>query len=156
MLALPPVPPVPPVPVALVAVPPVPPMPAVAVPVPMVDAFPPVPPAPPLAPLAPTPPAPPVAAPASALLAQVCGAMTELFALRAGGAGAGASEVVSRYLAIPGRAELAPEAMTVVLPMRGIDTAVRRAALDRDAGWVPWLRRTVRLEFAPDGAGDMS
>jgi hypothetical protein len=95
------------------------------------------------------------AAPASSLLAQVCGAMAELFALRAGGAGADASEVVSRYLAISGRVELAPEAMTVVLPMSAIDLAVRRAALDRDPGWVPWLRRTVRLEFAPDSGGDV-
>ena len=77
--------------------------------------------------------------------------MGELFALRTGGTPADASEIVSRYLAISGHVELKPEAMTVVLPMARIDLAVRRAALDRDAGWVPWLRRTVRIEFVPEG-----
>ena len=62
--------------------------------------------------------------------------------------------LVFRYLAIPGHAELKPEAMTVVLPMARIDVSVRRAALDRDAGWVPWLRRTVRIEFVSDHGGD--
>jgi hypothetical protein len=87
----------------------------------------------------------------SALLAQICGATAELFVLRAGGAPAAAAELASRYLAIPGRVMLAPEAMTVVLPMASIDLGVRRAALDRDTGWVPWLQRTVRIEFAPEG-----
>jgi hypothetical protein len=90
-------------------------------------------------------------APASALLAQICGAVAELFALRAGSAEGSAASFVSRYLAIPGRVDLAPGSMTIVLPMGAIDIAVRRAALDRDAGWAPWLRRTVRIEFAPDG-----
>jgi hypothetical protein len=95
------------------------------------------------------------AAPTSALLTQICGAIAALFALRAGGTGAGASEVVSHHLAVPGRVELPPEVMTVVLPMSAIDLAVRRAALDRDPGWVPWLRRTVRLEFAADSGGEV-
>lgn len=93
-------------------------------------------------------------APASALLAQICGAMMELFALRAGAAEDDAAAFISRYLAIPGRVELAPGSMTIVLPMGAIDLAVRRAALDRDAGWAPWLRRTVRIEFAPEGGGE--
>jgi hypothetical protein len=37
--------------------------------------------------------------------------------------------------------------MEVRLPMERIDIAVRRAGLDRDPGWVPWLARTVRFEF---------
>lgn len=92
-------------------------------------------------------------APAIALLAQICGMMAELFAVRA--ADAGASDLVSRYLAIPGHITLALEAMTIVLPMASIDLAVRRAALDRDAGWVPWLGRSVRIEFAPQGEGEV-
>ena len=100
-----------------------------------------------LLPAAPTP-------PAAALLAQVCGAMAELFVVRTADAPA-AAEVVSHYLAIPGYVALAPEAMTVVLPMAGIDVAARRAALDRDPGWIPWLGRTVRIEFVPQGGGDV-
>jgi hypothetical protein len=94
-------------------------------------------------------------APASALLAQICGTLAELFALRVGLTPAEASEVVARYLAIPAQVEWRPEAMTVVLPMARIDLAVRRAALDRNAGWVPWLGRTVRLEFVSEGGDDV-
>jgi hypothetical protein len=60
-----------------------------------------------------------------------------------------AAGLVSRYLALPGRIVFAPEAMTIVMPMDRIDMALRRAALDRDPGWVPWLQRTVRIEFEP-------
>ena len=102
----------------------------------------------PLLPAAPT-------APAAALLAQISGAMSELFAARAGDASVGTCELVSRYLAIPGRVVLEPAAMTVVLPMAATDLAVRRAALDRDPGWVAWLGQTVRIEFAPEGGGDV-
>jgi hypothetical protein len=98
-------------------------------------------------------PAAPTAA-AAALLAQVCGAMAELFVVRAGDTPVTA-EAVARYLAIPGHVALAPEALTVVLPMAGIDVAVRRAALDRDPGWVPWLRRTVRIEFVSPRGEDV-
>jgi hypothetical protein len=98
---------------------------------------------------------PALATPAAALLAQVCGALVTLFALRAGDTLLGATEVLTRYLAIPARVERTPEAMTVVLPMGGIDVGVRRAALDRDPGWVAWLQRTVRIEFSPEGAADM-
>jgi len=91
----------------------------------------------------------------SALLAQICGTLAELFTLRVGLVPADAAEVVARYLAIPAHVELELEAMTVVLPMARIDLAVRRAALDRNAGWVPWLQRTVRIEFAPEREGDV-
>jgi hypothetical protein len=85
--------------------------------------------------------------PTSAVLAQICGAMAELFVLRAGRASAGVSELQSHYLAIPGRIQLSHETMTIILPMDRIDLAVRRAALDRDPGWTPWMKRTVRIEF---------
>jgi hypothetical protein len=37
--------------------------------------------------------------------------------------------------------------MTIRLPMERVDLDVRRAGLDRDPGWVPWLGRCVRFEF---------
>jgi hypothetical protein len=40
--------------------------------------------------------------------------------------------------------------MKILLPMDRIDITLRRAGPDRDLGWVPWLRRTVRFEFEPD------
>ena len=90
---------------------------------------------------------------AAAALAQVCGSILQLFYTRLmghdGDAVSDAAGLVSRYLALPGRIVFAPEAMTIVMPMDRIDMALRRAALDRDPGWVPWLQRTVRIEFEP-------
>jgi hypothetical protein len=94
--------------------------------------------------------------PTLTLLAQICGAMAELFVLRVGRASAGVSELQSRYLTVSGGIELTHEAMTVVLPMDSIDLAVRRAALDRNPGWTPWLKRTVRIEFLDGGTQDPS
>ncbi len=31
-----------------------------------------------------------------------------------------------------------------------VDLAVRRAGLDRDPGWVPWLEKRVRFAFGED------
>jgi hypothetical protein len=44
--------------------------------------------------------------------------------------------------------------MTVTLPMARVDRRVRRAGLDADPGWVPWLRRHVRIGFRENEAGD--
>jgi hypothetical protein len=35
--------------------------------------------------------------------------------------------------------------------MESIDLAVRKAGLDRDPGWVPWMERNVRVEFEEPG-----
>jgi hypothetical protein len=86
---------------------------------------------------------------AAALLAQTAGSLGQLFVSRAGSpALPSAADFVQHYLALPGRVDLAPETMTVTLSLEGIDLAVRRAGLDRDPGWVPWLGRFVRLVFA--------
>jgi hypothetical protein len=37
--------------------------------------------------------------------------------------------------------------MDVILSGAGIDLDLRRAALDGDPGWLPWLRRSVRFVF---------
>jgi hypothetical protein len=90
---------------------------------------------------------------ASCVLAQICGTLLTLFHTRLVAHGdADATGLVTRYLAVPGRVVLTPEAMTILLPMDRIDTTLRGAGLDRDPGWVPWLRRTVRFEFEPVGA----
>jgi hypothetical protein len=93
------------------------------------------------------------------VLTQVCGALLNVFHARlvahAGEAPADASDLVARYLTLPGRVVLAAEAMTILLPMDRIEMPLRRAALDRDPGWVPWLRRTVRIEFEPYGPEDV-
>jgi hypothetical protein len=90
---------------------------------------------------------------AGSVLAQVCGSVLQLFhsrlAMHDGEVVSNSADLVSRYLALPGRIIFAPEVMTIVMPMDRIDMAVRRAALDRDPGWVPWLQQTVRIEFEP-------
>jgi hypothetical protein len=95
---------------------------------------------------------------AGCVLTQVCGALLQLFHARLvahGGAAVDASDLVARYLTLPGRVALAPEAMTILLPMDRIEMPLRRAALDRDPGWLPWLQRTVRIEFEPFGPGEL-
>jgi hypothetical protein len=93
---------------------------------------------------------------ATCVLAQILGGLLTLFHTRLGAHGdADATGLVARYLAVPGRVVLAPEAMTILLPMDRIDMALRRTGLDRDPRWVPWLQRTVRFEFEPTGPDDV-
>jgi hypothetical protein len=91
------------------------------------------------------------ASPATALLAQLCGSLGCLFAARATAAGAqwpATAEVfVSRFLSLSGKINTEPERLTIVVPMDGIDLRLRKAGLDRDPGWVEWLKHTVRIEF---------
>ena len=87
-------------------------------------------------------------APAAALLAVTAGAPAMLFAARAGDTTPNTVEAfVLRRLARPGRLRITSTGMDVVLDADDIDLDVRRAALDRDPGWLPWLRRTVRFVF---------
>jgi hypothetical protein len=92
---------------------------------------------------------------AVALRAQVAGSLGALFVARVGAReGAGTGDLVNDFLAIPGEIELAPESMTVRLPLERVDLRVRRAGLDADPGWVPWLGRRVRIVFAEAQTGD--
>ena len=61
--------------------------------------------------------------------------------------------LVNRYLRLPGRVRIADERVDVILPMDHTDLDVRRAGLDRDPGWVPWLRKNLRVEFADKPGG---
>lgn len=87
----------------------------------------------------------------AALLTQSAGTLCHLFASRANAPASGdASALVDRHLRVPARIALFHETMDVVLPMERIDSAVRRAGLDANPGWVPWLRRRVTFTFEDD------
>jgi hypothetical protein len=84
----------------------------------------------------------------AALINQIAGATGYLFAARVGAnAISGAGSFVAQYLKIPAAVDRTPDEMRIVLPVSRIDIAVRRAGLDRDPGWIPWLKRTVRFVF---------
>ena len=87
-------------------------------------------------------------APAAALLGLVIGAPCVLLASRAGApVGQGVEAFMARYLARTGRVRLSHERMDVILRAEDIDLDIRRAGLDRDPGWLPWMRRTVHFLF---------
>jgi hypothetical protein len=90
----------------------------------------------------------------AALLAQAAGALGGLFAARIEAlASVDAMAFVRRYLALPARVMVKADEIAVALPAESIDMDVRRAGLDRDPGWVPWLHRRVRFSFE-DQAGE--
>jgi hypothetical protein len=90
--------------------------------------------------------------PAAALLALVAGAPCTLFAARAGAPAPDAVEAfVARHLTRRGRIRLGPERMDILLSADEVDLDARRAGLDRDPGWLPWLGRTVRFVFEERG-----
>jgi hypothetical protein len=92
-------------------------------------------------------------APLDALLAQAAGSLQQIFLARAGTIGVETSaDFVEHFLRVPAHVTLEDGAMDVRLPMDRIDLRVRRAGLDADPGWIPWLERRVTLTFE-DGAG---
>lgn len=56
-------------------------------------------------------------------------------------------------LRVPARIERHPKELRIVMPLESIDIDIRRAGLDRNPGWVPWLGRKVVLEFEEPAAG---
>ena len=88
------------------------------------------------------------APPAIAILCQLCGCLAYLFLARvAAGEVTSMATFVAEFLAVPADVEAEDDGYTVRLPMERIDPRVRRAGLDRDPGWVPWLDRSVRFVF---------
>ena len=86
---------------------------------------------------------------ACALLTQIAGSLGHLFAARVGVADRiGPTDLVSRYLSLPARIRRAGETMEIRIPGASLD--VRRAGLDANPGWVPWLRRRVTFDFEDD------
>ncbi|MEO8679065.1 MAG: hypothetical protein ABI665_08465, partial [Vicinamibacterales bacterium] len=88
--------------------------------------------------------------PAAALVAQVAGSLACLFTTRLDGDCPSREAFAARWLAKPARAISTPTAIEVRMPMSAIDLELRRAGLDRDPGYVPWLDRHVRVVFDED------
>jgi hypothetical protein len=51
----------------------------------------------------------------------------------------------------PGRVEATPTHVDVFLDPRSVDPRIRRAGLDCDPGWVPWLAHVVRFHYRNNG-----
>jgi hypothetical protein len=86
--------------------------------------------------------------PTAPLPVLVVGASCTLFAARARMAPlATAEQFVTRFFAHQGTVRLTHDRMDIILSEAEIDLDARRAGLDRDPGWIPWLRRTVRFIF---------
>jgi hypothetical protein len=56
-------------------------------------------------------------------------------------------EIVGR----PGRVRATPTHVDVFFGHRAVDLRLRRAALDVDPGWVPWLGRVVQFHYGEEG-----
>jgi len=92
----------------------------------------------------------------TALVSQLAGTLGGVLAARTAsiveGEHLGWQALVSTRLAVPAVVRQAPEAITVSFDPERVDLAVRRAGLDRDPGWVPWLEAEVRFEFEEGAA----
>jgi hypothetical protein len=64
-----------------------------------------------------------------------------------GGGDAGPLGLVTRIAARPGALTVWPGWVEAHLPLDGVDVAVRRAGLDVDPGWVPWLGTVVMFRY---------
>ncbi len=84
---------------------------------------------------------------AAALVTQIAGSLGHLFAARAGCASPG---VVAKHLTIPACVSSDIERLDVELPLERLDLDVRRAGLDADPGWIPWLNRRVAFLYIED------
>lgn len=86
--------------------------------------------------------------PACALLTQIAGSLAHLFAARTGvPRPLDPSDLVTCYLSAPARVQLTHDTMEIRIPAEQVSLDVRRAGLDANPGWVPWLRRQVTLSF---------
>lgn len=75
------------------------------------------------------------------------GAPCQLVVSRIGDAIASPTAWAAERLARPGRIVRGADYVDVWQPSDAVDLDVRRAGVDRDPGWVPWLRQTIRLHF---------
>ena len=92
---------------------------------------------------------PPAANVASSMLLGVAiGVLCQIFAVRVKQPSiSDLGQLTDRYFARPATVEIDKETIRVMMPSDAIDLSVRRAGLDRDPGWVPWLKRTVKFLF---------
>jgi len=54
---------------------------------------------------------------------------------------------VNSYLKIPARIEIDQDDVTIKIPMERIHLSIRKAGLDRDPGWIPWLQKYGKIVF---------
>ncbi len=89
----------------------------------------------------------------AALAALVVGAPATLFAARLGPdavAVEAAADFARHWISRPGRVRRVDERLDILIAAdEARDLALRRAGLDRDPGWMPWLGRTVRFVIEP-------
>jgi hypothetical protein len=83
----------------------------------------------------------------AALIAIVVGAPATLLALRLGWTGGDAAAFAARWLRRPARILDDGEAIELRFGPEQVDLDLRRAGADADPGWIPWLRRTVRVAY---------
>jgi hypothetical protein len=86
---------------------------------------------------------------ASALPTQIAGTLGHLFSARLE---ADPNAIVRDYLEVPARLVSDRSTLTVQIPMDRINLMIRRAGLDADPGWVPWLERRVAFEYVEGSA----
>ena len=84
--------------------------------------------------------------PLAMLVALASGVTASLVGWRAQWMGA-AREALARTVRQPGVAVDERDALVVSMPLGAIDLVLRRAGLDSDPGWVPWLGRAVRIAY---------
>ena len=95
--------------------------------------------------------------PAAALLAVVAGAPATLFAARLGALrGEPPAAFVATWFQRKAGLRTTQDALEVLLDADERDLALRRAGLDRDPGWVPWLARKVGFVFTQPPAPSAS
>jgi hypothetical protein len=84
----------------------------------------------------------------AALVAQTVGVLGALFEARAlAWPAVSPRALVEDFFLFPARVRLEPEQLTVFIPAAQVNLLVRRAGLDKDPGWVPWLGRQVFFAF---------
>jgi hypothetical protein len=84
----------------------------------------------------------------AAALTQAAGSLACLFSMRTGATDLRSpSLLVERHLSVPARIARGRDEIVIHLPADRIDLPLRRVGLDRDPGWVPWLRAHVRFEY---------
>jgi hypothetical protein len=54
---------------------------------------------------------------------------------------------VAEIVARPGRVQVTPTSIDVVMPMSAVDVRIRRCGLDIDPGYLPWLGRVVHFHY---------
>jgi len=88
--------------------------------------------------------------PERALLAQVAGSLAHLFAARVGMPAPWNPARLAARLSIPARLFSSDDELVIRIPMERIDLDARRAGLDADPGWVPWLGKPARFVFTEE------